>query len=185
MKGTKVLTLSAVWRTFTGYPYACTSSWVYRTHVHKRRRKTCMRYRYAASYSSLSKTVNTASYVGCQCFWQTRNTRNTHSPFVLLPLFLPYSKWAGIQRACMFSWSKMADYGKPYNAGSGVSPQRSSFREIPTIFLTFLARWVRDTDFRTKRRSRGEMWLNGQTDRQTDTQTHRPNYRETMKAKRM
>ena len=56
----------------------------------------------------------------------------------------------------------------PYNAGSAGS-LRSGFRENPTYFLSFVACWVCDSVFRTNRRSRGEMWLNGQTDT--------PNYR--------
>ena len=40
---------------------------------------------------------------------------------------------------------------------SAGSLQRSGFRENPTNFLTFVARWVRDSIFRTNRRSRGEM----------------------------
>ena len=45
------------------------------------------------------------------------------------------------------------------------------FRENATKFLTFVARWVGDSVFRTNRSSRGEMWLNGQTHRHTDTAT--------------
>ena len=55
-----------------------------------------------------------------------------------------------------------------FNGGSARSLQQSSFRENPTNFLTFVARWVRDSIFRTNRRSRGEMWLNRHTHRQTD-----------------
>ena len=35
----------------------------------------------------------------------------------------------------------------------------------------FVTCWVCDIDFRTNRRSRCEMWLNGQTDTQTDSTT--------------
>ena len=38
-------------------------------------------------------------------------------------------------------------------------------------FLTFVACWVRDINFRTNKRSRGEMWLNRQIDRQTQRPT--------------
>ena len=54
----------------------------------------------------------------------------------------------------------------------GITLERSRFRQIPTNFLTFVARWVRDSVFRTNRRSVGEMWLN----RQTDTHTDPPKY---------
>ena len=48
-------------------------------------------------------------------------------------------------------------YAWPYNGGSAGSLQQSSFRENPTNFLTLVARRVRDSVFRTNRRSIGEM----------------------------
>ena len=50
--------------------------------------------------------------------------------------------------------------GRPYvcfQRSSAGSLQRSDFRENPTNFLTFVARWVRDSIFRTNRCSRGEV----------------------------
>ena len=56
-----------------------------------------------------------------------------------------------------------------FNGGSAGSLQRSGFRENPINFSTSVARWVRDSIFRTNRRSRGEMWLKErQTDRHDD-----------------
>ena len=48
-------------------------------------------------------------------------------------------------------------YARPHNGGSAGSLQRSGFRENPTNCLTFVARSVRDSVFRTNRRSIGEM----------------------------
>ena len=59
---------------------------------------------------------------------------------------------------------KMADRTYGFQRTSAGSPQRSGFRENPTNFLTSIARWVHDSIFKTNRRSRGEMWLNRQTD---------------------
>ena len=91
------------------------------------------------------------------CTYPTSNSRGrtgvTHAH-----VCLPPRKWPPVRTAV--------------DGGNAGSPERSSFRENPTNILTFVARWVRDIDFRTNRRSRGEMWLNGQTNRQT----HRPNY---------
>ena len=50
--------------------------------------------------------------------------------------------------------------------GWAISLQRSSWKL--NTFLTSIARWVRESIFRTNRCSRGEMWLNRQTDRHTD-----------------
>ena len=46
------------------------------------------------------------------------------------------------------------------------------FQRKPHKFLTFVARWIRDIDFRTNRRSRGEMWLNRERHTHTHTHTH-------------
>ena len=66
--------------------------------------------------------------------------------------------------------------GRPYvwpsKEGSARCWQRSSFKEKATNFLTFVASWIRGCVFRTNRSPRGEMWLNGQTDRHTHTHTH-------------
>ena len=76
-----------------------------------------------------------------------------------------------IMRMCAFR-RKMADRTYGFQRRSAGSPQRSGFRENPTNFLTFVTRWVRDSIFRTNRRSKGEMWLNRQTDTHTHTHTH-------------
>ena len=47
---------------------------------------------------------------------------------------------------------------------------RKWFRENPNFFI-FIACWVRNSVFRTNRCSRGEMWLNRQTDEQTELTT--------------
>ena len=44
----------------------------------------------------------------------------------------------------------------------------SSFRENATNILTFIARWVHDSIFRTNRGSRGKMLLNRKTHRHND-----------------
>ena len=70
---------------------------------------------------------------------------NTHARF-------PQEKWPTIHMA--------------FNGGSAGSLQRSCFRETPQIFRPPLpAEYV--SVFRTNRHSRGEMWLNRHTDRQT------------------
>ena len=62
-------------------------------------------------------------------------------------------------------WPTMHTVVQQRGAGS---LQRSRFRENPTNFLTSFARWVCDSIFRTNRRSKGEFWLNRQTDTQND-----------------
>ena len=62
-------------------------------------------------------------------------------------------------------------YVWPSKGGSARSWQRSSFRENATNVLTFVACWVWGCVFTTNRSPGGEMWLNGQTDTQTDTVT--------------
>ena len=65
--------------------------------------------------------------------------------------------------------------GRPYvwpsNGGSARSQKRMGFRENPTNFLTFVARSVCDSVFKTNRRFISELPTNGQTDRQTDRRT--------------
>ena len=66
-------------------------------------------------------------------------------------------------------------HGRPYvwpsNGGSARSQKRMGFRENPTNFLTFVARSVCDSVFKTNRRFISELPTNGQTDRQTDRRT--------------
>ena len=73
-----------------------------------------------------------------------------------------------LAHACYFSHTKWLTVVSHTEAVDAVSLQRSCFRRNPTNFLTFIAHWVRDNDFRTNGRYRGEMWLN----RRTDTHTH-------------
>ena len=58
-----------------------------------------------------------------------------------------------------------------FNGGNAGSPWEK--------FLTSVAHWLRDSIFRRNRCSRGEMWLNRQTDRQTGRQTDRQTHTHT------
>ena len=75
--------------------------------------------------------------------------------------------------ACALSGGKWPTVRMAVKKESAGSLQPSGFRENSTNFLTSVAHWVRDSIFRMNWRSRGEMWLNRQTDTHTDT--HRPN----------
>ena len=66
---------------------------------------------------------------------------------------------------------QMADSGARTACGSARSLQRRIFRRHHTIVLTLATREVSHIVCETSRHSRGEIYSNGQTDRQTQTTT--------------